>query len=150
LAQSGSSVVYFLRDQHSSIEITAENAMNKVYLHRSMAPDEYLGRVDDRGRVYEARFGPDKYIGRIDLQTGRIYEAQLGPDHHLGDINLENGRVTLGRFGPDEYYGRVAEDGKLFLQARLAPDDYIGKVVEMVSLAHGGAALLLLVRPVLD
>ena len=37
--------------------------MEKVYLHRSIAPDILLGRMDASGKVYETHFGPDRYEG---------------------------------------------------------------------------------------
>ncbi|NLG73133.1 MAG: hypothetical protein GX495_13975 [Chloroflexi bacterium] len=124
--------------------------MNRVYRHQPLAPDEYLGWVDLQGQVFEARFGPDRKIGRVDPASGRIYEARLGPDQLIGRVDLETGRVYLARIGPDQHIGQVHADGKIYLHRRLARDEYIGRVREMSSLAHGGAALLLLVQPAYD
>ena len=124
--------------------------MNKVYRHRPLATDEFLGRVGEDGRVYESRLGPDKYIGRVDLENGKIYEARLGPDKHIGRVEVDSGKVYLAKFGPDEYLGRVEKDGKLYAHKRLARDEYLGKVVEMVSVVHGGGAFLLLVVPAVE
>lgn len=121
--------------------------MNKVYRHVPMAADEYLGHVSEDGKVYQARLGPDKCIGRVELDTGKIFESRLGPDKHVGRVELDSGKVYLGKLGPDEYIGRVDSDGRIYLHNRLAADTYIGKVVDMLSLAHGGAAMLLLVAP---
>ena len=124
--------------------------MNKVYKHKALAPDQYLGHVDADGRVFESRFGPDRYIGRVDPRSGKIYEARLGPDRHIGQVYPENGKVYLAKFGPDEYIGRVHQDGKLYLHKPLASDEYLGKVVQMSSRVHGGGAFLLLVIPDYD
>jgi len=123
---------------------------NKVYWHRSLASDELLGRVDQEGKVYETRFGPDKYVGRVDFMNGRIYEARIGPDNYIGRVDLQDGKIYLAVLGPDEYQGRIETDGRIFYHRPLAHDPYIGKVVEMGSIAHGGAAFLLLVLPKLQ
>jgi hypothetical protein len=124
--------------------------MNKVYKHKSLAPDEYLGWVDETGRVYESRFGPDKLIGRVNIADGKIFESRLGPDRQIGQVDLKNGKVYLSKLGPDEYLGAVHGDGKLYAHVSLGGDDYLGKVADMVSYAHGGAAFLLLIQPAYD
>lgn len=124
--------------------------MNKVYRHRQFANDEFLGRVDQDGRVYESRLGPDKYVGRVDLEDGKIYEARVGPDKYIGRVDAETGKIYLPRFGPDEYLGRVEKDGKLYAHRTLAPDTYLGRVEKMTSLVHGGGAYLLLIVPAYD
>ncbi len=124
--------------------------MNKVYRHKALAPDDYLGWVNEEGKVYESRFGPDRYIGRVDIGNGRIYESRLGPDQLIGHVELDTGKVYINKLGPDEYLGKVNPDGSLYHHKRLAPDNYLGKVKDMVSLGHGGAAFLLLIMPVYD
>jgi len=124
--------------------------MNKVYRHKPIAPDDYLGHVNERGQVYASRRGPDQLVGRVELETGKIYESRLGPDRYIGRVDANSGKVYLSQLGPDEYLGRVHRDGKLTLHIPLGADEYLGKVVDMTSLAHGGAAFLLLVQPVLD
>lgn len=124
--------------------------MNKVYLHQRLAKDTYLGRIDEDGRVYESRLGPDKYVGRVEPDGGKIYESRLGPDKYIGRVDPDNGKVYLAKLGPDEYLGKVTPEGKLYLHKSLASDEYIGQVTDMVSLTHGGAAFLLLVRPAYD
>jgi hypothetical protein len=121
--------------------------VNKVYKHERMARDQYLGRVDADGDVYEARFGPDKRIGKVELSSGKIYEARHGPDKYLGRVDPKTGKVYLSRLGPDELFGEVKQDGRLYHHRRMARDDYMGKVQEMTSLTHGGAAFLLLIQP---
>lgn len=124
--------------------------MNKVYLHHRLARDDYLGRVEADGRVYAARSGPDRYIGRVEPENGKIYASQLGPDHRIGRVELESGKVFLDQAGPDEYLGKVTMEGKLYRHVALAPDEYLGRVDEMLSVAHGGAAFLLLIVPAYD
>lgn len=121
--------------------------MNKVYLHRSLARDQYLGYVDQEGKVFETRLGPDRQVGRVDLETGKVYETRLGPDRYAGRVDGETRKVYRSQPGPDEYIGRIEPDGALRLHKRLAPDEYLGLVTEMYSLAHAAGAFLLLVLP---
>lgn len=121
--------------------------MSKVYKHKPMARDQYLGRVTPKGRVYRSRFGPDKYVGSLDIGTGKVYRARFGPDQYIGRVELDSGKVYLAKFGPDQYLGRVEKDGKLFHHKRLARDEYLGRINDMASFGHGGAAFLLLVLP---
>lgn len=127
--------------------------MNKVYHHKPMSRDEYLGRVDESGKVYKNVAGPkkpDTYIGRVDLHTGKVFDASTVPEELVGRVDTDTGKVFRSKFGPDEYLGRVAEDGKLSHHKPLARDDYMGKVTDMSSYAHGGAAFLLLVYPLFE
>jgi hypothetical protein len=124
--------------------------MNKVYKHRPRARDELLGRVGANGRVYESRLSPDKYVGRVELESGKIFESRFGPDKHIGRVDISSGKVYLKKLGPDEYLGRVEKDGKLYLHRSLARDEYLGRVTDMVSVAHGGGAFLLLLIPEID
>lgn len=121
--------------------------MNKVYRHISLSPDQYLGRVDEDGKVYETRPGLDHYVGRVDLGDGKIYETRLGPDKYLGRVDLATGKVFLARLGPDEYLGKVHKDGRCYRHVALRRDEYLGKVRDMVSYGHGGAGFLLLLFP---
>ncbi len=125
--------------------------MKKVYKHKALLPDQYLGRVDEDGKVYQTISGPnrpDKYIGRVDLSTGKVFDAQVSPEKYLGRVEADSGKVFLAAIGPDEYLGRVHEDGRIYHHKRLAPDEYLGKVADMNSALYGGAAFLLLVLPV--
>jgi hypothetical protein len=121
--------------------------MSKVYRHIPMAADAQLGRVEPDGRVFETRFGPDKQMGRVDVDSGKIFATRVGPDQQVGRVALDTGKVYRTKFGPDEYVGRVDEDGKFHRHKPVALDEYIGRMVEMPTLAHGGAALLLLALP---
>src|SRR3990172_5162812 len=121
--------------------------MNKVYKHIPMSADKYLGRGDQQGKVYAARFGPDRYIGRVDLRDGKVYASQFGPDETVGRVEIESGEVYLSKPGPDPYVGKVQRDGRLYRHKSLAEDEYLGKVDDMVSVAHGAGAFLLLVLP---
>jgi hypothetical protein len=124
--------------------------MKKVFQHVALLPDQYLGRVDDDGKVYQSLHGPnrpDKYIGRVDLNTGKVYDAQVAVEKYIGRVELDNGKVFLATIGSDEYLGRVEKDGHIFHHKRLAPDQYLGKILDTASFAYGGAAFLLLVLP---
>ncbi len=124
--------------------------MSKVYKHKPKAPDEYLGRVEPDGKVYERRSGPDKKVGWLEIHTGNIHETRFGPDKRIGRVDLDSGKIFLTKFGPDQYVGRVEKDGKLFHHKSLSSDDYLGKIKDMPSFGHGGAAFLLLVSPTLE
>lgn len=124
--------------------------MNKVYQHMLMSADKYLGWVDQQGRVYASRFGPDKYIGRVDLRDGKVYASHFGPDELVGRVEIQSGEVRLSKPGPDPYIGKVQRDGKLYRAVSVAPDEYLGKVDDMVSVAHGAGAFLLLVLPLIE
>lgn len=124
--------------------------MNKVYRHRSKSQDEYLGRVSEDGRVFESRLEAEKYIGHVELDSGKIYISQNGEDKHLGRVEMDSGKIYLARFGPDEHLGQVHGNGKLYSHKWLASDEYLGHVEEMTSIAHGGAAFLLLIRPAMN
>jgi hypothetical protein len=124
--------------------------MNKIYRHRPTAIDEYLGHVTAEGKVFETRLGPDQYVGRVDLEKGEIFLSRPGPDKQIGRVDKDSGKVYLTRLGPDEYLGRVQEDGKIVAHKPLAPDVYLGHVEEMLTVIHGGAGFLLLLKPVLD
>jgi hypothetical protein len=124
--------------------------MSKVFRHISMASDEYLGRVEPDGNVYESRFGPDRYVGRVELDTGRIYESRLGPDRYVGRADLENGKVYHARMGPDEYLGKVHKNGRCYLHKPITKDLYMGRILDMLSFAHGGGAFMLLILPIIE
>ncbi len=125
--------------------------MSNVYKQHPLAPDELLGRVEPDGKVYESRFGPDKYVGCVELESGKIFEARLGPDKYVGRVQLDTGKVFRHRpLALDDYLGRVHDDGRFFRHKPFAPDEYLGKITEMASHAHGGAAFLLLIWPVVE
>lgn len=121
--------------------------MSKVFRHIPLSPDSQLGRVEADGRVFETRFGPDKPVGRVDVDSGRIYATRIGPDKPVGRVDLDSGKVYRSKLGPDEYLGRVDADGKFYRHEPLALDEYLGRLVDMPTLAHGGAALMLLALP---
>jgi hypothetical protein len=127
--------------------------MKKVYKHKTLAPDVYLGRIEDDGKVYRNVGGPrkpDHYIGRVDLQTGKVYSAEAGPETLVGHVELDSGKVYLTRLNHTEYIGRVNEKGRIYHHKRMAFDQYLGKIKEMMSYAYGGAAFLMLVMPVFE
>jgi hypothetical protein len=124
--------------------------MNKIYRHIRLSPDEYLGRVDQEGKVYEHRPGPDRYAGRVELKNGKIYESRFGPNKYIGRVDPVDGKVYMSRLGPDRYLGRVRKNGQCYLHHRLRRDEYMGKIVEMTSLVHGGAGFLLLLLPLIE
>ena len=63
---------------------------------------------------------------------------------------MKSGKVYNSKAGFDELVGTVYADGRMTLEKSLAKDDYIGKINSPASLAHSGAALLLLVLPALE
>jgi hypothetical protein len=122
--------------------------MNIAYRHIPLAPDELVGRVDEEGSVYVIKPDQDeRFTGRVELITGEIFESHLGPEKPVGRVELDTGRIFHSHLAPDEWVGKVDQDGKCYLQQPPARDEYLGKVTEMLSLAHGGAAFLLLIYP---
>ena len=125
--------------------------MKKVYFHRPNWPDKHLGGVKDDGGVYRSDPGLDDRIGHVDLETGKVYSRRLGPDKYIGRVELDNGKVYRQvALGPDEYLGRVHENGRMYRHESHSLDDYIGNLSEPMSIAHTGAAFLLLVHPALE
>jgi hypothetical protein len=127
--------------------------MKKVYKHKTLARDVYLGRIEDDGKIYRNVEGPrkpDHYVGRVDLQTGKVYSAESGPEVLVGHVELDNGKVFLTRLNQTDYIGRVNEKGRIYHHKRMAFDQYLGKIKDMMSYAYGGAAFLMLVLPVFE
>lgn len=122
--------------------------MSKVYAHRSGLPDKLLGHVEEDGRVIRSETGPDDEIGYVDLDTGKIYLSTTKPSTYAGRVQLDTGKVFHHRPNAiDEYLGEVKKDGKMYRHIPNWPDKYIGSTPEFISLAHSGAAFLLLVLP---
>ena len=121
----------------------------KVYLQKpGVLHDKLLGRVEQNGRVYRTHLGPDDEIGHVHLESGKVYLQRLGHDDYIGRVDLKNGKVWRDvAGGPDEYLGRVHEDGRMDYGIAGRADEYIGRIAGAASLAHAGAAFLLLVWP---
>lgn len=124
--------------------------MSNIYLAVKLAPDKLLGRIDDKGIVYQSQIGLDKKIGHVDLATGHVYEDRFGPDKPIGHVGLGDGKVYAERGLIDSYVGRVNANGKMYHHKFLAKDDYIGGVDPFVSFAHSAAAMLLVVLPAFE
>jgi hypothetical protein len=127
--------------------------MKKVYKHKTLAPDVYLGRVEEDGKVYRNVGGPrkpDHYTGRVDLQTGKVYSSEAGPEILVGHVELDSGKVFLTRLNHTDYIGKVNDKGRFYHHKRMAFDQYLGKIKDMMSYAYGGAAFLLLILPVFE
>jgi hypothetical protein len=125
--------------------------MSKVFLHRRGFPDKLLGRVNEEGRITRSEAGPDEEIGYVDLGTGKVYLSLVRPGTYAGRVQLETGKVFRHvPHGPDEYLGEVHENGKMFRHVSAWPDKYVGNMPDFISLAHSGAAFLLLVLPAID
>lgn len=124
--------------------------MSKVYRHVVLGADEYLGRVDPDGKVYDGHFDPERFVGHADLETGKVYDSRLGNVHEIGKVNLENGKVYHLSQKKEDYLGKVEGNGKCFWHKKLVPDVYMGKVEDLKSYAHGGAAFLLLILPLIE
>jgi hypothetical protein len=84
------------------------------------------------------------------LQDGKVFASRFGPDELVGRVEIDSGEVRLSKPGPDPYIGKVQRDGKLYRAISLAADEYLGKVDDMVSVAHGAGAFLLLVLPMVE
>lgn len=125
---------------------------SKVYLQRALAPDKHLGEVKENGDVFREDVGLNDRIGNVDINSGRIYRRRnLAPDQLVGHVDVDNGKIHLEVPGsPDKYIGRVRTNGELNLHMAGQPDVKIGSVKDMVSLAQGGGAFLLLVLPAFE
>jgi hypothetical protein len=121
----------------------------KVYLQKpGILHDQLLGRVEENGRVYRTQVGPDDEIGHVHVESGRVHAQRLGIDEYVGRVDLDDGRVWLHvTAGADEYLGRVHENGRMDRHLPGQLDEYVGRIASEASLAHAGAAFLLLVRP---
>ena len=124
--------------------------MSKVYRHVILGSDEYLGKVEPDGKVFDGRFDPERFIGYADLETGQIYDSRLGNVKVIGRVDQESGKVFYLNQKDKDYIGKIEESGKCYWHKKLVPDVYMGKVEEMISYAHGGAAFLLLILPLIE
>ncbi len=124
--------------------------MSKVYRHGFLGADEYLGKVDPDGKVYDGHFDPERFVGQANLETGQVYDSRLGNVHEIGRVDLATGKIFHISQKDSDYLGKVEESGKCYWHKKLAPDVYMGKVEELISFAHGGAAFLLLIFPLIE
>jgi hypothetical protein len=127
--------------------------MKKVYKHKLLAFDTYLGRVDEDGKVYRSTEPrkPEHYIGRVELNSGKVFDTAAGPEKYIGRVELASGKVFVARINnEEEYAGRVTDKGRFYHHKRLARDNYMGKIKDMMSFAFGGAAFLLLAFPAFE
>lgn len=82
------------------------------------------------------------------LESGKVYAQRLGNDEYIGRVDMDSGKVWRDvAAGPDEYLGRVHGDGRMDYHVAGRTDEYIGRIAGDASLAHAGAAFLLLVWP---
>ncbi len=116
--------------------------MAKIYRHRTMRSDDYVGSIDKEGKVYREKFGPDEYVGRVDYESGKVYAHRTGLDDYLGSVNDE-GKIYGHQFGPDKYAATVNDEHKIYAQKTLARDDYVGRVEEMTHMVEAAAAWFL-------
>ena len=66
----------------------------------------------------------------------------------VGRVGLVDGKVWRDvAAGPDQYLGRVHEDGRMEYHVAGRSDEYIGRITGEATLAHVGAAFLLLAWP---
>lgn len=116
--------------------------MAKIYEHRAMRSDKYIGKVNKDGKVYREKFGPDEYVGRVDYESGKVYAHRVGRDDYLGSVN-EEGKIYGHKFGPDNYEASVDKDNKIYAHKAMARDDYVGHVDEMMHMVEAAAAWFL-------
>ena len=116
--------------------------MAKIYQHRAMRGDKYIGKINKEGKVYREKFGPDEYIGRVDYESGKVYAHRRGKDDYLGSVN-EEGKIFGHKFGPDDYVASIDKDHKIYAHKAMARDDYLGRVDEMMHMVEAAAAWFL-------
>lgn len=124
--------------------------ISQIFLHSASLPGRLVGYVDTAGNAYEQITDKERYIGRADLGTGRIFESRLAPDQPVGHVDLADGRIFLARLSENEPVATVQGNGAIILQLPSSQPELIGMVNDLASLAHGGAAFLLLIKPVMD
>ena len=102
-------------------------------------PTSRLGRVDDKGKVYEIKGDLEAYIGWIDYEAGEVYDEE---DELMGWIE-DDGVIIATYEDEEEELGYVTEEGEVFGYDENDEDLYLGKVVEMQDATEGAAAMLL-------
>ncbi len=110
----------------------------KIYRDKALAPDKYVGRIDDRGKVLQVELGEDDYLGWIDYDKGNIYDNL---DNVIGRVE-KDGEVIRLLEEEEEEVGFVTDDGELYWYSKDADEEYFGKLKDMQDFSEGAAALL--------
>ena len=109
----------------------------KIYRDKPLAPDQLIGRIDERGKVFDLTGDEENYVGWIDYDEGDIYNAN---DERIGWAE-DDGEILKFHEDQEEEIGFVTEEGELF---EYYEDDEksFGKLKGLQDFAEGAAALL--------
>ncbi len=110
----------------------------KIYRDKALAPDKYVGRIDDRGKVFKVETGEDEYLGWIDYEEGDIYDTG---DAIIGWVEKDGEVIRLIR-DEEEEIGFVTEDGDVYWYSKKEEEEYFGNVKVMQDFSEGAVALL--------
>ena len=113
----------------------------KIYQGVSFKPDQQVGWIDERGKIYAVGSGADEYVGWIDYQEGNIYDEE----GELAGWVEDDGAVVYSEDDGEEIeIGYVTEEGELFGYNDEEQEVYLGKIKNMSDVAEGAAAILFL------
>lgn len=111
----------------------------KIYRDVPMLPDKLIGRIDDKGKIYDLESGKDEYIGWINYEKTEVYDED---DELMGW--LEDDGAIVGHYEDgDEEIGYVTEEGEVYGYDEDDKEIYLGKVAGMEDATEGAAAMLL-------
>jgi len=114
----------------------------KIYRDKALAPDKYVGRIDDRGKIFRVEFGEDDYLGWIDYEEGEIFNTE---DAIIGWVE-EDGEIISFIDDEENEIGFVTEEGELYWYSEDAEEEYFGTIRGMEDISEGAAGLLFFLR----
>jgi len=109
-----------------------------IFRDQALNPDKLVGRIDERGKVYDLEGGRDRLIGSVYYEDGEVYD---GENMLLGWIEEEG---TIVRFFNDENIkvGFITPDGEIY---GYDEDEQVvcrGRVTGLQDNIEGAAAML--------
>ena len=110
----------------------------KIYRDEALTPDNYVGRIDERGKVSRVELDKDDYLGWIDYEEGDIYDEH---DDIIGWVE-KDGEVIRLVDDEEEEIGFVTEEGELYWYDKNGEEEFFGKLKHMEDISEGAAALL--------
>lgn len=112
-----------------------------IYRDIPMMPDKLIGRIDEKGKVYDVESGKETYVGWINYEEGDVYDEE---DDLMGWI--EDDGAIVGHYDEDEdlEIGYITEQGEVYGYGEEEGEEiYVGKLKNMQNGAEGAAAMLL-------
>jgi len=114
----------------------------KIYRDKALSPDKYVGRIDDRGKVFRVELGEDDYLGWIDYEEGDIYDTD---DTIIGWVE-DDGEILSFLNDEEKEIGFVTEEGELYWYSEDAEEEYFGTIRGMEDISEGAAGLLFFLK----